>query len=186
MMLDARCVAGLSREAAALELNIGMRTLQHYEAGETCPPADVVLAASRLYGCPELTSWFCDEKCAIGGALGCRQAGAVRLPEAVLGIIGTLGEAQDVMGILIEIARDGQVTPDEREKFKGVLEKLLAMSMSIEAVLHAGHEMEPLEEVVQKMRKSRAATQLNRKDGVINKQLNFSTKSGKSARQRVA
>ena len=70
MYKTSRKSANLSIEESAFRLHIAPRTLCKYEAGETVPGPEVVLAMSREYGKPEMTLTYCRENCAIGRAYG--------------------------------------------------------------------------------------------------------------------
>jgi hypothetical protein len=62
----ARERAKKTRKRACLELGIGMKTLQNYEAGVTTCPPDVAVKMGEAYGDPRLTALYCRRECAIG------------------------------------------------------------------------------------------------------------------------
>jgi len=106
MYMHARKEANLSREEAAFKLHVGTRTLAKYEAGETVPPPEVVLAMSRLYKIPWLTQHYCKQNCAIGKAYSYEVLNAVNLDLAsvILKLTGEMKEAEAVLAKMLELA----------------------------------------------------------------------------------
>ena len=105
----ARKVAGLTQERAAELLGLSPRSLADYEAGLRLPPNDV---ADRM-----VTVYNSDVQTMI-------------LPEAVLTLIDAVyAFADDKLDReLIDIARDGVISEDERERFDHVVQRIRAIA----------------------------------------------------------
>lgn len=122
---NARKIAGLTQERAAELLGLSPRSLADYENGLRLPPNDVVDRMVTVYNSQLL---------AVQHLRGSAQFAQDLLPdvkhmhlsEAVLTLIDAVYNfADDRMDReLIDIARDGVISEDERERFDRVVDKI--------------------------------------------------------------
>ena len=126
---SARKIAGLTQERAAELLDLSVHTLADYETGVRIPPNGaaermVTVYNSQLLAVQHLrnSSQFCR------GLLPDVQPMA--LPEAVLTLVDAVYDFADdrLDRELIDIARDGVISEDERERFERVVDKIRALS----------------------------------------------------------
>ena len=131
LYLQSRDRAGITnRLDAAWMLHISDRTLARWEALETVPPAEKVLAMEEKYGDRKLAARHCSEVCPIGR----RRANKVEdksLEAAVLGLIKEYNDVKFIRDRLIEIAADGVIDETEREDFDGIMAELADLEQKI-------------------------------------------------------
>ena len=136
----ARKQAKLGIEEASFRLHIAPRTLCKYEAGDTVPSPEVVLAMSREYRQPELTLNYCRQNCAIGKAYGYEVLDAVDTnPVAVLAkLMGEIDEARGMlnraMAITINKVHRNDFTDDEWDEFTDATLEFLDVEHNIEVL----------------------------------------------------
>ena len=137
----ARKIAGLTQERAAELLGLSVRSLADYETGVRIPPNDaaermVTVYNSQLLAVQHLrnSSQFCR------GLLPDVQPMA--LPEAVLTLVDAVYDFADdrLDRELIDIARDGVISEDERERFDRVVDKIRAITAAALALVAMGRE----------------------------------------------
>lgn len=140
MYKQARKDAGLSIEEAAFQVHIAPRTLCKYEAGETVPPPEVVLAMARIYRIPWMTQIYCRENCAIGEAYSYEVLTGVNIdpPSVLLKLVGEMAEAQAVLQRMLEIAVNknskDDFTSEEWAEFVRCLHEFLDVEHNIETL----------------------------------------------------
>lgn len=122
---NARKVAGLTQERAAEMLGISIRSLADYELGVRIPPNSIVNDMVMCYNSQLLGVQHLRNSGAAARAL-LPDVQQMRLPEAVLCLIDAIYDfADDKMDReLIDIARDGIISAEERPRFKLIDEKL--------------------------------------------------------------
>ena len=133
---SARKIAGLTQERAAELLGLSVRSLADYEAGLRLPPNDVadrmvtvynsqLLAVQHLRGSTQFARDLLPE------------VRPMALPEAVLTLIDAVYDFADdrLDRELIDIARDGVISADERERFDHVVEKIRAITAAAIALV---------------------------------------------------
>ncbi|MGB9813495.1 MAG: helix-turn-helix domain-containing protein [Thermovenabulum sp.] len=133
MLKEARKKAGLSIQEAAFRLHIGARTLLNYENGYSIIPPDVVLKAAEVYNEPLLCAKYCVESCPIGQVY----ATPVEIRDLASSVLSLLKEEADVHSImhrLVDIAQDGEITEDEVEEFRRILQELIELEQKIETL----------------------------------------------------
>jgi len=121
----ARKVAGLTQERAAELLGLSLRSLADYEAGLRLPPNDVadrmvtvynsqLLAVQHLRNCTQFARDLLPD------------VQAMALPEAALTLIDAVYDFADdrLDRELIDIARDGVISENERDRFEHVVDKI--------------------------------------------------------------
>jgi len=121
----ARKVAGLTQERAAELLGLSLRSLADYEAGLRLPPNDVadrmvtvynsqLLAVQHLRNCTQFARDLLPD------------VQAMSLPEAALMLIDAVYDFADdrLDRELIDIAWDGVISENERDRFEHVVDKI--------------------------------------------------------------
>lgn len=121
----ARQVAGLTQERAAEMLGISVRSLADYELGIRVPQNYVVDGMVTVYNSQLLGIQHLRESANMARNL-LPDVQEMRLPEAVLTLIDAIYDFADdrVDRELIDIARDGVITEEERERFDCIVEKI--------------------------------------------------------------
>lgn len=121
----ARKVAGLTQERAAELLGLSPRTLADYEAGLRLPPNDVADRMVTVYNSQLLEVQHLRNSTQIARDL-LPDVQTMGLPEAVLTLVDAVYAFADdrLDRELIDIARDGVISPDERERFDRVIDKI--------------------------------------------------------------
>ena len=122
---SARKIAGLTRERESELLGLSPRSLADYETGLRLPPNDVadrmvtvydsqLLAVQHLRGSTQFARDLLPD------------IKTMALPEAVLTLIDAVYAFADdrLDRELIDIARDGVISADERERFDHVIDKI--------------------------------------------------------------
>jgi hypothetical protein len=111
-----------SREGAAELLGLSPSTLADYELGTTkCVPVDSVVRMADLYNAPELLNHYCVRDCPIGRDLPVEVS---QLESIALRVLSAFNGSESVRDSLVSITADGQITEDEQEQFKQVLQAL--------------------------------------------------------------
>ena len=121
----ARQVAGLTQERAAEMLGISVRSLADYELGIRIPQNYVVDSMVTVYNSQLLGIQHLRESANMARNL-LPDVQEMRLPEAVLTLIDAIYDFADdrVDRELIDIARDGVIAEDERERFDHIVDKI--------------------------------------------------------------
>lgn len=122
---SARKIAGFTQERAAELLGLSTRSLADYESGLRLPPYDIadrmvtvynsqLLAVQHLRNCTQFARDLLPD------------VQPMALPEAVLTLVDAVYSFADdrLDRELIDIARDGVISEDERERFDHVVDKI--------------------------------------------------------------
>lgn len=122
---NARKIAGLTQERAAELLGLSPRSLADYEAGLRVPPNDVADRMVTEYKSQLLAVQHLRASTQFARAL-LPAVQPLTLPEAALTLIDAVYAFADdrLDRELIDIARDGVITEDERERFDHVVEQI--------------------------------------------------------------
>ncbi|MBD5118539.1 MAG: helix-turn-helix transcriptional regulator [Clostridiales bacterium] len=125
----ARKVAGLTQERAAELLGLSPRSLADYEAGLRLPPNDVADRMVTVYNSQLLAVQHLRNSTQLARDL-LPDVQTMILPEAVLTLIDAVyAFADDKLDReLIDIARDGVISEDERERFDHVVQRIRAIA----------------------------------------------------------
>jgi len=122
-----------SREGASELTGIDRTRLANIELGTVNPHPDEVLMLADIYNAPELQNHFCSRLCPLG--IGTVNPLKVEELEAVvlqmLSVMRCLPEVKD--GI-IDIAADGVIDDNERERMKGYLRMLDEIDNKIQSL----------------------------------------------------
>ena len=122
---SARKIAGLTQERAAELLGLSPRSLADYESGLRLPPNDVADRMVTAYNSQLLAVQHLRECSRFARDL-LPDVQAMALPEAVLTLVDAVYSFADdrLDRELIDIARDGVISADERERFDRVISKI--------------------------------------------------------------
>ena len=122
---SARKIAGLTQERAAELLGLSPRSLADYETGGRVPPNEVADRMVTVYNSQLLAVQHLRNSTQFARDL-LPDIQAMALPEAVLTLVDAVYDFADdrLDRELIDIARDGVISPDERERFDRVIEKI--------------------------------------------------------------
>lgn len=140
MYKQARKDAGLSIEEAAFRIHIAPRTLCKYEAVETVPPPEVVLAMAREYKRPEMTQLYCRETCPIGQAYSYEVLNAVNtdLAHIVLKVAEEVEEAKaaldKAMRIVINKRARNDFSDQEWNDFRQAVMEFIDVEHAVEVL----------------------------------------------------
>lgn len=122
-----------SREGAAECLGISESSLTHYELGLTKNiPVDVVMMMAELYNAPELKNHYCRTECPIGRTMPIATV-EKPLAEATVHLLDSLNTDQinHYSKRLLRIASDGQLTAQERDEVKAIIQALDKVSTAV-------------------------------------------------------
>lgn len=139
-----RHAAGLTQEAAAELLDCAVRTLAAWEAGTCLPPDDKVMVMCRAYGTPILATEHLRQSSSLAREM-LPEIHKRSLAEAVLALLGAIRafNAAELDWGLIEIAADGEVSPDERRGFDFLL-------LRLDGIIEASFELKLTKEAIKK------------------------------------
>ena len=117
-----RKLTGMSRERAAMLLNIHESTLRNHECGITKSiPVETIVAMSELYNAPQLKTMCCKE-CPIGKSMP--YATQIKPSESIaLKLISQLddGAIKNIKSTAAEIFADGVIDEHEKQDFDSIL-----------------------------------------------------------------
>lgn len=122
-----------SREGAAELLGVSPSTLADYELGTTkFVPVDKVVLMADLYNCPELKTGYCKHECPIGAQMPLATE-ASDIDGVVLRLLSEfdIERMNETERRLMEIAKDGRVSKDEKPELKELVDGLDALSFAI-------------------------------------------------------
>ena len=122
---SARKIAGLTQERAAELLNLSVRSLADYETGQRLPGNNVVTDMVTVYNSQLLAVQHLRNSSRFARDL-LPDVKEMALPEAVLTLVDAVYSFADdrLDRELIDIARDGVISEDERERFDHVIDKI--------------------------------------------------------------
>lgn len=134
----ARKAAGLTQERAAELLGLSVRSLADYESGLRLPPNDVADRMVMVYNSQVLAVQHLRNSTQFARDL-LPEVRPMALPEAVLTLIDAVYDFADdkLDRELIDIARDGVISPEERERFDRIMDKLQSITAAAIALASA-------------------------------------------------
>lgn len=119
-----------SREGAAEETGIDRTRLARIELGNLVPYPEEVILLAEAYNAPQLTSHYCSKMCPLGRKT-IPPAEMRSLDRLTICIISALGETSRIKDAILEVAKDGVITPDEYDQVRqiaAVLERIEIVS----------------------------------------------------------
>lgn len=134
----ARKVAGFTQERAAEMMGVSQRSLADYELGMRLPPNDVVELMVMVYNSQLLAIQHLRNTSRFSRAL-LPDIQLMALPEAVLTLVDAIYDFADdrLDRELIDIARDGMISEEERPRFDRVVEKIRVITAAAMALTMA-------------------------------------------------
>lgn len=134
----ARKVAGFTQERAAEMMGVSQRSLADYELGVRLPPNDVVELMVMVYNSQLLAIQHLRNTSRFSRAL-LPDIQPMALPEAVLTLVDAVYDFADdrLDRELIDIARDGMISEEERPRFDRVVEKIRVITAAAMALTMA-------------------------------------------------
>lgn len=122
---DARITAGLTQERWAELLGISPDAVKQYEADKILPGDDIVLRMAEAAGQHIICYWHLLHKSRVAAEI---LPTVERLPlaQAVVQLLSRMREfdRKHHSDILLDIAADGRVDPEELPQFKGIVQDL--------------------------------------------------------------
>lgn len=115
-----------SREGASEETGIDRTRLARIELGSLTPYPEEVLLMADTYNAPELGNFYCSKICPLGKKM-VPPAEMQNIDRLTIRIIAALGEANEIREAILEVAKDGKITPDEKDQvmeIAGALEQI--------------------------------------------------------------
>lgn len=134
-----------SREGAAELLGLSVSSLANYELGITkVVPVDSVVMMADLYGAPALKAHYCKQVCPIGAEKPiCTEAGSIESIAVRMACLSRSGQLDQITARLLEIARDGHVSEDERQAMEGMAQELAELEHLIQEMRMKAGERAP-------------------------------------------
>lgn len=102
-----------SREGASEETGIDRTRLARIELGSLNPYPEEVLLMTDTYNAPELANHYCYNMCPLGKRT-VPLAEMRTIDRLTIRIVTALSEADEIRNAILEIVKDGEVTPDEQ------------------------------------------------------------------------
>ncbi len=134
----ARNSKGLTQERAAELLNISTRALAGYESGERFPPDHVVVQMLDIYDTQVLAVQHLRQSAYLASCV-IPDVPDLCLSQAALTLIDAIYDFADdkLDRQLIEIARDGIISEEERPQFDRIVQKIGAITSAAYALVYA-------------------------------------------------
>ena len=139
----ARQDSGITQEAAAAELFVGVSSLRRYETGVCLPPDEVVLEMIDLYGAPWLALPHMRSRCKTLPVIP--EIKVQQLPVAVIQLYNrtVAFAAKHRTEQLMQIADDGIINEQERPQFEEIADELNGIVAAALQVVYVRNKKEP-------------------------------------------
>lgn len=129
-----REAVSLTRDAAAEKLSfLSSDRIEKIENEKSLPHPDEILAMAECYKNPALCNYYCSHECPIGREY-VPEIKAKDLSVITLEMLSTLNTLSREKDRLIDIAADGEITPDEIPDFLQIHSHLDQMSQAIDSL----------------------------------------------------
>ena len=112
-----------SREGTAEETSIDRTRLARIELGHLVPYPEEVILMADTYDAPQLTSYYCSALCQLGRKT-MPPAEMRSLDRLTICIVTALDETAQIQRGILEVARDGQIAPEEYDQVRKIAEAL--------------------------------------------------------------
>ena len=132
----AREDANLSR-AAVEDVSDGLLTeskIEQIERGVQYPQPDDIVIMAKIYNKPDLCNYYCTNECEIGMKYVPQVKTIHDLPQITLSLLSSLNTLEKDKDNIIDVARDGKITDEERGVFEEFKNHLSEMSLAIETL----------------------------------------------------
>lgn len=124
----------LTREKASELLEfISADRIEKIENGKVVITPDDVMQMAKCYKNPSLCNYFCSHECAIGKEK-VPEVKAKELSQITIETLAALNKMNKEKDRLLEIAEDGEITPDEYADFMNIKKTLDKISLSVESL----------------------------------------------------
>lgn len=125
----------LNTRAGAAELIPGVtaESLRRYELDITNPPNDVVAIMADVYGAPELRTWYCANRCPLGG--DCREIPDGPAERTVIRAHNQLQEISAAINALMQALDDGELDESEAKEIPEIRKQVLEGKQRMEELL---------------------------------------------------
>lgn len=136
----ARKSAGMTQDNAAAMLGVSPRSVSDYESDKTVPPDDIVCSMIEVYK----ANWLGYQHLRSSTEVGQRYLPEIDfsdLPKSVLRFQKEVGDISQINRDMIEIACDGVIDREEKDKWKSVTKEIVEMAGAAFAVIYARLEM---------------------------------------------
>ena len=125
---------GLTRESASELIDgISPSRLEKLETGTTTMQPEDVMLIARAYKEPALCNYYCTHECAIGKK-NVPELKEKELQQIAIEIVNSAAKLNSQRDIILQIAEDGTVEPDEYKDFTSVnetVDKLLVAAQTL-------------------------------------------------------
>lgn len=126
--------ANLTRDKASEEMGfVSADRIEKIESEKSLPHPDEIMAMASCYKRPDLCNYFCSHECPIGQEF-VPEVKIKDLSQIVLEMVASINNLDKEKNRLIEIAVDGQLTPDEFEDFNRISTQLDNISMAVDSM----------------------------------------------------
>ena len=122
-----------SRDGASEETGIDHNRLKRIEMGTLTPYSEEIVLMADAYNAPELLNHYCTHSCPIGQRI-LPYAEVNRLDRMTINIVAAEKSITGIGSMMLDIAEDGIVTPDE-------IPRLMTISQALWKVMKASIEM---------------------------------------------
>ena len=118
-----------SREGASEEIGMDRTRLAKIELGTINPYPEEVLMIADVYNAPELMNHYCSKMCPLGKRT-VPPAELRSIDRLTIQVVTSLNEANSISNSLLDIAKDGKITPDENEQLIEITAALEQISIT--------------------------------------------------------
>lgn len=122
-----------SREGASEEIGIDRTRLAKIELGTINPYPEEVLMIADVYNTPELMNHYCSKMCPLGKRT-VPPAEMRSIDRLTIQVVTVLNEANTISSSLLDIAKDGKVTPNESEQMLEIAAALEQIAITAQEV----------------------------------------------------
>lgn len=138
---DAREASGMSREQAGELLGVTGRCLANYETDRNEWPAEVIVRMADVYGEPCLMPGYCQSMCPIG-MYGPQMDLATGVADDLLEVhMYDSDRLERAIRELHDILRDGEITPDEEERFDAGHREIVERSVQLRQLIYSAAQV---------------------------------------------
>lgn len=125
---------GLTREKACEKLDtISVDRLERIENQKAYPSPEEVMEMANKYCEPNIRNYYCAHQCPMGQCY-VPEVRFADLSQTVLQMVSALNHLQAKKDILVDIAADGVISPNEIEDFIEIQDELEKISMTVDSL----------------------------------------------------
>lgn len=123
----------LSRQKAAMSMNINLSRLLKIELGRTTAYPEEICKMSREYKAPDLINYYCSQECPIGK----KCVEYIEKPEmfkSSIQLFAALNKSESIIKNLLNVLEDGVITANEESIVENIIENLDAIIKQANAI----------------------------------------------------